>query len=79
MQRYPDEILILLTDKGFDKEYEKCISKFPSKTEAYEAVEQTVYKYFKIRRYTCFDSFRHCWSRRLKGQYKTDVKKKKRI
>lgn len=79
MERYPDEILELLTDKGFDREYEKCIPKYPSKTEAYEAVEQVVYFWFKIRRYSCYDSFRNCWTRRLKGTSIPDQKRKRRI
>jgi hypothetical protein len=79
MEKYPDEILCLLTDKGFDKKFETCISTFSTHEEAYEAVEAVVYHWFKIRNYASYNSYRGCRNLRLKKKIGTDKKKAKRI
>ena len=58
MERYPDDILDLLTVTGFDNQWWKATQKYNTWEEAYEALEKKVYFYFKVRRYSHYNSFR---------------------
>tara|TARA_Y100000015_G_C2386390_1_gene87649 strand:- start:997 stop:1233 length:237 start_codon:yes stop_codon:yes gene_type:complete len=78
MKTYPDEILSLLTDKGFDASFEKHTNSFSTYQDAYEAVEAVVYHWFKIRRYASYDSYRKRRASRLKSG-SSHLSKNKRI
>lgn len=47
----------LLSSEGFDKEYDRCLKKFSSPKDAYEAVEHIIYFWFKVRKYKSYKSY----------------------
>lgn len=79
MKRYPDTLLRLLTDKGFDEAFESEINNHKTYESAYEAVEAELIKWLSYRKYANYDSYRVCRNLRLKNRSDGDNNLNKRI
>lgn len=69
--RYPQEILDLLTLEGFNERFEELAAVLKQE-EAYDKVEEEYIKYYSIRKYANFASFK-----RARGHYLSSRKERK--
>lgn len=66
IEPYPEHIMKLNTQDGFDTWFWEMVNEYRTHEMAYEAVERNHTAYFGTRKYENFDSYRKCRDRRLK-------------
>jgi hypothetical protein len=68
IQRYPDDLLDMLTPEGFERQYWALYasSDWKSREECYEVLEARHEHYFGLRKYSEYNNFRNMIARRHK-------------